>query len=185
MTPLNPIIAQRFSARAYDGSPISPEDLRSILEAARWAPSSINEQPWAFVVAPRQDAAAFEALLHCLAENNQTWAKDAAVLMVCATATKFTQRDRVNRHAWHDMGLAVMSMCLQASSLGLQARPMGGIDADKARALYQVPETHEITSALAIGRPGEVSDYLLKRSRKELASFVFEGAWGQTAAVVR
>ncbi len=179
MTPVTPLLAQRFSARSYDGSAISADELQSLLEAARWAPSSINEQPWAFIVAQRQDREAFGALLHCLAENNQLWAKDAAVLMVCTTATKFTQRDRVNRHAWHDLGLAVMAMEVQASSLGLQTRQMGGIDADKARALYGGPETHEIVSAFAVGRAGDNREYLAKRTRKPLESFVYEGQWGQ------
>ena len=178
MTVLAPLLAQRFSARRFTGAAISAPDLQSLLEAARWAPSSSNEQPWSFIVAPRQDEAAFATLLACLNEGNQVWAKDAAVLMVCATATHFTQRDRANRHAWHDVGLAVMAMGVQAVSLGLQLREMGGIDADKAREVYGVPATHEITSAVAIGQAGDVTDYLAKRERKPLESFVFEGAWG-------
>jgi nitroreductase len=179
MTPVTSLLTKRFSARAYTGEPISREALQSLLEAARWAPSSVNEQPWSFIVAPRQEEAAFAALLGCLNEGNQVWAKNAAVLMVCATATHFVRHDRPNRHAWHDVGLAVMAMAVQSVSLGLQQREMGGIDADKARALYQVPATHEITSALAIGVPGEVSEYLAKRERKALPSFVFQGAWGR------
>jgi nitroreductase len=177
--PQSPALQNRFSARKFTGEPVSPAALHSLLEAARWAPSSRNEQPWSFIVAARQEQASFDALLGCLFENNQVWAKDAAVLMICCTATHWADRDLPNRHAWHDVGLAVMALSVQASSLGLQAREMGGIDADKARALYQVPATHDITSALAIGVPGEASAYLSGRSRKPLASFIFEGSWGK------
>jgi nitroreductase len=177
--PQAPLLHQRFSARKFTGAAISHESLHSLLEAARWAPSSRNEQPWAFIVARRQDEAAFKALLSCLAENNQAWAKDAAALVLCTTATHWSDRDLANRHAWHDVGLAVMAMSIQAVSLGLQAREMGGVDYDKARALYQVPASHDITSALAIGVPDEASAYLAQRGRKPLESFVFEGGWGK------
>jgi nitroreductase len=177
--PQTPLLHGRFSARKFTDAAVSEQTLHSLLEAARWAPSSRNEQPWAFIVAPRQDTVAFEALLGCLAENNQAWAKEAAVLMLCATAARWSDRDLPNRHAWHDVGLAVMSLSVQAVSLGLQAREMGGLDYDKARALYQVPASHDITSALAVGMPAEAGTYLSQRSRKPLESFVFEGSWGK------
>jgi nitroreductase len=180
--PLAPNLAGRFSARSYRPEPIGDDMLLSILEAARWAPSSLNEQPWSFVIARRQDPEAFEALHGCLMGNNLVWAKDAAVLMVCSTARQFTQRDRPNRHAWHDLGLAVMSMQAQAAHLGLQSRQMGGIDGDKACALYQIPETHDVVSGLAFGFPA--SEQPAERPRKELKDFIFEGSWGHPASLV-
>jgi nitroreductase len=178
MTPLLPALSQRYSARRYDGSFVSSADLLSLLEAARWAPSSRNEQPWTLVVATRQDQNAFPRLLACLTESNQTWAQDASALMLCCPARSFVYKDLPNPHAWHDMGLALMAMAVQASSLGLQLRPMGGVDADKARLEFNVPVTHDISSALALGVPGDNADYLAKRERKPLESFVFQGQWG-------
>jgi nitroreductase len=179
MTPLLSALSQRYSARSYDGSLVSSADLHSLLEAARWAPSSRNEQPWTLVVATRQDQDAFPRLLACLTESNQGWAKDASALILCCPARNFAHKDLPNPHAWHDMGLALMAMAVQASSLGLQMRLMGGIDADKARLEFKVPATHDISSALALGVPGDNTDYLAKRERKALESFVFKGVWGQ------
>lgn len=174
----SPLLSRRYSARLYNGEPISPEALRSLLEAARWAPSSRNGQPWSFIVAPRQDREAFETLLACLAENNQRWAKDAAVLMACVALDKWEDRDLPNQHAWHDVGLAVMAMAVQGVQLGLQMREMGGVDRDKTRAQYGIPATHSVVSALAVGVPAEGGpDH--PRERKPLNEFVFQGAWGR------
>ena len=173
---LHPLLEQRFSARAYTGAAIPPEQLRDLMEAARWAPSSRNQQPWSFILAPRQDAAAFEALLSCLNERNQTWAKDAAVLVACCTEKDFPGHGP-NRHAWHDIGLAVMAIAVQGVSQGLQLCEMGGIDADMVRARYHVPETHDITSGLAIGVAAVSKP---EHERKALESFVFEGDWGKS-----
>src|SRR6185503_20294839 len=114
--PLNPLLAGRFSARAYKPEPISDEALATLLEAARWAPSSYNDQPWAFFVAKRQDQAAFEALLACIG-GNASWAKDCAVLMACCAAKAYAHNGKPHRHAWHDIGLAVMAMAVQGVSL--------------------------------------------------------------------
>jgi nitroreductase len=179
MPQMTPFLAQRFGARAYTGQPIASEALTSILEAGRWAPSSMNDQPWRFIVAPRQDAAGFEAMLHCLAEPNQAWAKDASVLITFAAARNFSMRERPNLFSWHDVGLAVMAMSVQAVSLGLQSREMAGIDRDKLRSLYKIPEDYDILSTLAIGYPADNSDYHPKRERRPLDQMAFQGEWSQ------
>lgn len=177
--PLNPLLASRFSCRSYEPKTIDDEVLRSLFEAARWAPSSYNEQPWRFIVASRREGAAFEKMLHCLG-GNQEWAMNAGALLACVVEKNFIRNGKPNPHAAHDLGLAVMSMAVQAVSLGLQMREMAGIERDKVREAYGVPADFEIVSGLAIGTPGDLGDYLAKRNRKSLDSFVFEDAWGKS-----
>ena len=179
--PLNSLLAQRFSCKAFDPQLIPAEDFKSLFEAARWAPSSFNEQPWHFIVAKREDTVEFEKMLHCLIEGNQVWAKNAGALVVCGVAQHLKRMNAPNRQAGHDLGLAVMSMEVQGVSLGLQMREMGGIERDKVRQLYGLPEGYECVSGLAIGKPADPEDYLSKRSRKPLEDFVFHGTWGKAA----
>lgn len=174
---MHPDLKARFSSKVFKPEPIAPEMLRSLLEAARWAPSAYNDQPWAFIVAPRQDEAAFAKLLGCLG-GNQVWAKDAAVLMACCAARTYARNGQPARHAWHDLGLAVMSMAVQGVRLGLQQREMAGIDAALTRSQYGVPETHDVVTGLAIGVPAAPAPE--GRERKALEQFVFEGAWGRS-----
>jgi nitroreductase len=183
-TALHPLLAGRFSARAFVPEPIREADLAALLEAARWSPSSMNEQPWAFIVARRQDEAAFKDLLGCLAEGNQRWAQDSSLLLACLAKRHFDRNGRENHHAWHDVGLAVMAMSVQGVALGLQMREMGGIDREKTRALYAVPEGWEVVSGLAVGRPTpEAVEAAAARPRKPLEALAFEGRWGQPLAL--
>jgi nitroreductase len=182
---LHPLLAGRFSARAFEpGATVNDAELASLLEAARWAPSSMNEQPWAFLVARREDGAAFETLLHCLAEGNQAWAKDAAVLLVACGKQRFDRNGRDNLHAWHDVGLAIMAMSVQGVSLGIQMREMGGIDRERTRQTYAIPEGWEVVSGLAVGRPKpEALAAAAQRQRKALPALAFQGAWGRPLAL--
>ncbi len=193
-TPEHPIltaIAQRWSPYAYDASrPVEREKLLACLEAARWAASSYNEQPWSFIIATQQQPAEFARMLQCLAEPNQPWARHAPVLMLTVAARNFTRNNKPNRVAEHDVGLAIGNLAIQASALGLQAHQMAGIEPAKIRASYSVPEGYDPVTAVALGYPAAThSDAELlqrdagARARKKFADFVFAGAWKKPATL--
>ncbi len=180
------LIARRWSPYAYDGRPVEAAKLHSCMEAARWAASSFNEQPWVFIVTQREQSAAFERMLGCLMEANQTWAKEAGALIITAVKRTFTRNDKPNRVADHDLGLAVGNLCLQATDLGLHVHQMAGINLSVTRQTYQIPESHDPMTAVAIGYAADQHENgeLLQRDqggrqRKPLAEFVFGDGWGQ------
>jgi nitroreductase len=188
--PVLPVIAERWSPYAYDPRPVEREKLLSCLEAARWAPSSYNEQPWTYILAERKDDKEFARALDCLVEGNRAWARNAGVLLLSVVSRLFSKNGKPNRAAEHDLGLAAGNMVLQATSLGLQAHQMIGIEAAKVRASYRVPDTHEPLTAIAIGYPAAVQPGtadplgqrdLTPRARKQLSEIVISGAWGQAA----
>ena len=165
--------------------------LLSILEAARWAPSSYNEQPWFFLVARKMDPSEFAKLLGCLVEANQAWAKAASVLMISVVKRTFDHNGKPNRCALHDVGLASENMVLEAVAQGLAAHGMAGIEMEKIRELYGLPENCEAVAGWAIGYAGEPEMLegtlrereLAPRERRELGEFVFGAKWGETAKV--
>lgn len=186
--PVHELIAQRWSPRAFSSRRVEPEVLGSLLEAARWAPSSFNEQPWSYVVANRDDDPDGHArLLSCLVPGNQAWAAAAPVLMLSVAKLAFDKNGKPNRHAWHDVGLATASLVLQAQALGLASHQMAGYDAARAREVLAIPDGHEPVAAIAIGHPGRISDLpanlaeqeAAPRIRKPLGEFVFGGKWGE------
>lgn len=187
--PVHPLFRARWSTLAYADEPVEEETLASLLEAARWAASSFNEQPWSFLVARREDADAFERMLSTLAEGNRRWAKDAPVLMVSLAKTEFDRNGRPNDHAWHDVGQAAAHLALEAAARGLSVHQMAGFDAGRVRELYDVPEGVEPVAALAVGHPGDPGDLpedlrdreLSPRTRRPLAETVFGGRWGEPA----
>jgi nitroreductase len=187
--PVHELIRERWSPRAFADRSVAPRVLCSLFEAARWAPSSFNEQPWSFIVARRDEADEFARLLACLVAANQAWARRAPVLAVSVAALEFARDGRPNRHALHDVGLAAAQLTLQAGALGLAVHQMAGIDRDKVRATYGIPEGFEPVTALAIGYPGESASppqelgdrERAPRRRKPLSEFIFAGQWGATA----
>ena len=187
--PILEVITQRYSPYAYDPRPVEREKLLTCLEAARWAPSSYNEQPWTFILAERTDAAAFAQAVDCLVEGNRGWAKNAGVLLLTIVSKLFSKNGKPNRAAEHDIGLAAGNMVLQATALGLQGHQMIGIESAKIRAVYKVPETHEPLTAIALGyaatvQPGATDPLaqrdLAPRTRKPLSDIVIS-SWGQPA----
>ena len=188
--PVQELIRQRWSPRAFSNRPVEPQALRSLLEAARWAPSSYNEQPWCFIVATRDEPETFARLLGCLAPGNQTWAKDAQVLMLSVARTAFERNGKPNRHAFHDVGLASAQLALQAIELGVAIHFMAGFDAGKARKSFRIPEGFEPVAAAALGyhtdAPAEeaLEGKPTPRRRKPLSAFVFGEAWGDRAPLV-
>jgi len=189
---IHDLIKRRWSPRAFSDRPVEPGTLRSLLEAARWAPSSNNEQPWNFIVATKDNQAEFSRLLSCLVEGNSLWAQHAPVLMVSVARMSFEDDGKPNRHAFHDVGQAVANLIVQATALGLMAHQMAGFHPDKVRELYGVPKEFEPVAAMALGYPGDPQSLperlrtreLAPRERKPLTGFVFTGRWGKTSSVV-
>jgi nitroreductase len=190
--PILPVLAERWSPYGFKDRPVSAADLCSIFEAARWAASSYNEQPWNFLVATREHSAEFERILSCLLETNQAWAKTASVLVLGVVSLQFTKNKKDNRAAVHDLGLAAGNLVTEATSRGLSVHQMIGILPDKAREVYQIPEHYEAWTAMAIGYkadpatlPEALKERDLKpRQRKSLPEFVFAGQWGKSSPLV-
>ncbi len=190
--PIHELIASRWSPYALGERPVSDDDLRSLFEAARWAASSYNEQPWSYIVATKANPAEFERLLSCLVEGNQPWAKAAPVLALGCTKLNFTHHNKPNAAAVHDLGLASATLTLEATARGLSVHQMIGILPDKARELYGIPEGVQPLTGLAIGYAANSSILpdgyrqrdLATRQRKPLAEFVFGGQWGTASAIV-
>jgi nitroreductase len=171
---------------------VEPEKLLSLFEAARWAPSSFNEQPWHFVMATKEKPEEHAQLLSCLAEKNQQWARQAPVLMVSIAKKNFEKTGKPNRHAFHDVGLAVGNMIVQATALDLCVHQMAGFSPQKVAELYHIPDHFEPVAAIAIGYGVEIETLPEEskasesgaRSRRPIDSFVFESEWGRPAPLV-
>jgi nitroreductase len=183
------LIRDRWSPRALSPEPLPIATILSLFEAARWAASSYNEQPWRFLVAPRQDAIEFERLLGCLVPGNQAWAKDAGLLAVAVARLDLERNGKPNRHALHDVGAAIAHLVLQATAMGLASHAMAGFDVARVRETYAVPAGYEPLTALAIGKPGnpEALPPELRererapRTRRPLAELLFKGRFGEPA----
>ena len=190
--PIHELLAKRWSPYGFEERSVSQSDLRSLFEAARWAASSYNEQPWSFLVARREEPEEFARLLSCLVEGNQGWAKAAPVLVLGVVSLRFSRNNKDNRAAVHDLGLAAGNLVVEATARGLNVHQMIGILPDKAREEYQIPEHHEAWTAMAIGYaadPAKLPDALKERDlaprqRKALTQFVFTGEWGQPSPLV-
>jgi nitroreductase len=186
---IHPLIAGRRSILAFASTPVDREVLASLMEAARWAPSSMNEQPWSFMVATKANKSDFDRLLGCLVEFNVQWAQHAHVLLLSVAKLTFESTGELNRHALHDVGLATAALTVQATVAGLVVHQMAGFDVGKARREFLIPQDHEPVAVAAIGypgSPGSLPDRLRKRDaspreRKPLPHFVFEGGWGHSA----
>jgi nitroreductase len=193
LVPIHEVIRRRWSPRAFADIPIEPDKLLSLFEAARWAASASNEQPWAFLLATRADPQNFEALAGVLVESNRAWAGSAPVLILTLAHTQFQKDGRPNRHALYDLGQAAANLALQATSLGLVTHPMAGFNVEAARERFAVPAGWEPVSVIALGYPGDpdsLSEKLRQREtsprrRKPLDTFIFSGTWGNPAPIAR
>ncbi len=184
---IHELLANRWSGRAYDADQsVSKEQVVSLLEAARWAPSCFGDQPWRYVVCNKADnLQAWQAAFDCLVPGNQGWAVNAPVLLLICADTLFGHNDKPNKWAAYDTGAATENLCLQATALGLMAHQMGGFDADKARMTFNVPERYQILAMVTVGYQasvdslsGEVKEReLAARSRKPLEELFFNGVW--------
>jgi nitroreductase len=190
--PINELMIERWSPYAFADRLVSQADLHSLFEAARWAASSYNEQPWHYIVATKEEPEQFQQLLGCLVEGNQVWAKAAPVLALGVVSLKFARNAQDNRAAVHDLGLAAGNLTVEATARGLSVHQMIGILPDKAREIYQIPEGFEAWTGLAIGYrgdPNQLPDRLAERDlaarqRKPLREFVFGGKWGNPSPLL-
>jgi len=176
-----PVILERWSPRAFSDRYVNPSDLKKVFEAARWAPSSFNEQPWRYFVGQRESAT-WNKIFSTLVPFNQEWARTAAVLILGVAKTRFSHNDSPNNYAIHDLGAADAFMTLQAATLGLHTHQMAGFDWVKAREVFEIPEIYAMGSVMALGYqddpaslPNEhyQSQEQMPRSRKPLSEFVF------------
>ena len=191
--PIHDLLTRRWSPYAFDDRSVSRDDALALFEAARWAASSYNEQPWRFIAARREDKAAFERILSCLLEANQAWAQHVGLLALGVISTAFAKNAKPNRVALHDLGLAVANLTIEATARGLYVHQMAGIEPDKARQTFHVPAGFEVCTAIAVGyrlpddrltgevRQRETAD----RPRRALKEFVFDGKWEQPALFVK
>jgi nitroreductase len=187
--PIHELLANRWSPRAFSDKAIAPADLRSLFEAARWAPSSSNEQPWAFIVATRDNDEAFSAALQPLVEFNANWAKHAFVLGYAVSELHFAKNNTPNRNAQYDTGAAMALLCTEATARGLAVHQMAGFDLDTARDVFGIPAGWDAIAAFAVGYPGDPASLpepyrsreTAPRVRKPISKFVMTGTWGHTA----
>lgn len=191
--PIHDLIAERWSPCAFDGRAVAVADLASLFEAARWAPSAFNEQPWRYLVARREDGEAYARMLSCLMEGNQEWARSAPVLALAVASIKLARNGKPNGKALYDLGQATALLSVEATARGLHVHQMGGILPDRAREVYGVPEDFEAATGLAIGYLGDPAAFPAEirerdarpRQRRPLGETVWEGSWGATATFVK
>jgi nitroreductase len=189
--PVHDLIRDRWSPRAFANKLIEPAVLASLFEAARWAPSSNNEQPWAYLVATKDDEENFAKMLSVLVEFNAGWAKQAAVLVIAVSHLNF-QSGTPNRNAFYDTGAATALLSVEATARGLAVHQMAGFDPAKAKQVFEIPEDWEPIAAIAIGCPGDPNSLpqklhdreLAPRTRKPLSEFVMSSRWGHTSPIV-
>lgn len=181
------IIKSRRSIRSFADKTISPKTVSTIFEAARWAPSSRNEQPWRFLVATKNQPEAYQKMLDALNPGNREWAQHAPVLILTLAKKQFDRNNTTNDHAWHDVGLAIGNLSIQSTAMGLVLHQMAGFNADIATENFLIPGDFEPVTIIALGYPGDpdlLSDKFRERekaprSRKLLSELVFTGKWGR------
>lgn len=152
--PILDVIQNRRSKRAYADAPVEPEKIKILFEAARWAPSSVNEQPWIYIYAT-QEQPLWQLIFETLNEGNKIWAKDAPLFVVSMVRKNFARNDRPNASAKYDLGGANAFLSLQATALGLNVHQMGGYDSQILRDILNIPESFDLGVIMAIGYPGE------------------------------
>lgn len=187
--PILDLLARRWSSRAFDPNrPVSRDQLKVLLEAGRWAPSCNGDEPWRYLVWDRgRDPAGWQKAFDCLSDNNRKWVKNVPLLMLSCAGSIFQATGKPNRWTQHDTGAASLSIALQAAAIGLMVHQMGGFDAEKARAAFDIPGEYTPMAMIAVGYqagPDTIDDPEVKkkelapRARKPVAERFFEGAWG-------
>jgi nitroreductase len=183
-----PVVLARWSSRSFADRDISPADLRKVFEAARWAASAYNEQPWRFLVGTR-NSSTHKKIFSTLIGFNQGWAAAAPVLILGVASSKFSHNGSPNAYALYDLGAASAELCLQAASLGLTTHSMAGYDQDAARQVFEIPDSFVLGAVIALGYQGEpaalahqelITMETTPRTRKPLNEFVLS-AWGEPA----
>ncbi|RJS92937.1 nitroreductase family protein [Salinisphaera sp. Q1T1-3] len=182
-------LATRWSPYLFAETPVDVNDLQALFEAARWAPSSYNEQPWRFIVGVAGQGDDHQRILDCLAEPNRVWAGRAPVLVLGVVVDQFVPSGTPNKAAEHDLGLAVGNLLVEATVRGLSVHQMIGVDADAAKTEFGVPDSAHVLTAMAIGHADKSGAGEAKyaerdnttRTRKPLPEFVFGTRFGTSA----
>lgn len=190
--PIHELLKRRWSPRAFAPRRVEPELLCRLLEAARWAASSRNEQPWHFILATKDQPAGHDRLASCLRPRNQRWARHAPVLMLSVARLYYERDGKLNKYALHDVGLAVQNLIIQATALDLFVHQIGGFDVEKARTALNIPKGYEPVAMVALGYPGDPQTLppdlyereLKPRQRRPLEEFVFSETWGQKPTLI-
>ncbi len=180
---VHPIVISRWSARAMTGEPLSDKELMPLFEAAKWAPSSFNGQPWRFLYAKR-DTKHWDAFFDLLIDFNKQWCKNAAVLMVVISRKTFEHNDRPARTHSFDAGAAWENLAIEGTRRGLVVHAMSGFDYDKAREVLGIPELYNIECMVAVGKrgkkenlPPELQEKEIPSTRKALKELLMEGSF--------
>jgi nitroreductase len=181
--PISDIFLNRWSSRAFSNEPVTNEELMPLFEAARWAPSANNEQPWRFIYT-HKNSKLWQALIDLMIPFNQSWAKNADVLVVVISKNFFGSAGKPSQFHTFDAGAACMSLALQGSINGLVVHAIAGFDYDKARTILNIPTEFKIETMVAIGKPGnkenlspELQAREVPNDRKQLNEIVFEDAF--------
>ncbi|HLC71456.1 MAG TPA: nitroreductase family protein [Candidatus Nanoarchaeia archaeon] len=181
--PVHPLFPNRWSPRSMSGESISDNDLFTLCEAARWAPSSFNNQPWRFIYAHRHSNA-WPPLFGLMGEFNRSWTHSAAVLVIIVSKNNFDHNGKPCRTHSFDTGAAWQNLALQASLMGLVAHGMEGFDYERAKSELHIPDDHTVEAMVAIGKPGKKEDLPVALQEKEqpsdrkpIKSFIFEGTF--------
>ena len=185
------IIQERWSPYSFSSTPVEEYKLKAMMEAAGYAPSCNNEQPWVFVLTTREDRAVFDDYLGFMNDTNQEWAKNAYAIIISMARTKFTYKGKPNRFAFYDTGMAVSNLLLQALALDVYVHQMGGYSVEKVKKYFNLNEELEPVAMMAVGYLGDgesLSPELYKRdekrrSRKVVNEFVFKNTLSNPAFI--
>jgi nitroreductase len=177
----NKLILQRYSPIAFSNKDISESDLNQFMEAARWAPSAFNEQPWRFLLAPKSDRTRYQKLLECLFDGNKVWAASAPVLMLVYAKRDFSHNANPNNFHMYDSGMAMQNFIISAMESGVYVHQMAGFDHELAAKNFEISDEYTLISIAAMGYPGDIntlSEDLLNRAqrprvRKPISEIIF------------
>lgn len=184
------VLKQRWSPRAFAARPVADDKVHGLFEAARWAPSCYNDQPWTFLLTRRGLDLAHQQLLACLMPANQAWAATAPLLVLNTVRSNFLHNGKPNRWAFYDLGLAVGNLLSEATHLGLYVHQMAGFDSALAHRTLGLPDSHEAVAVMAVGYLGEAASLPAgveekspdQRERKPHAELLYTGHWQQSLA---
>ena len=168
-SPVLDAIQQRRSRRAYSDKPVEKEKIHSLFEAARWAPSSVNEQPWLYLYATKDQTELWQKIFESLNDGNKVWAKHAPLLIVSLVRKNFIRNDHPNTSARYDLGGANALLSIQAAHFGLNVHQMGGFNAEILRQNLNIPQSMEPVVIMAIGYPGDATSLPEHLKVRELA----------------
>jgi nitroreductase len=168
-SPVLEVIEKRRSRRAYADKPVETEKINSLFEAARWAPSSVNEQPWIYLFATKSQEELWNSIYDALNDSNKIWVQKAPLLITSLARKNFIRNERPNHSARYDLGAANAFLSLQATHLGLNVHQMGGYNPEKLKTNLNIPDTYEPVIILAVGYPGEINDLPENLQLRELA----------------